>query len=52
MVNQKTVAVMRVMSDQRYGADLDKDMSFLQLSILQLIRFVGFVQRTDQLVYL
>lgn len=41
-----------VVSNQRNSTDLDKEMSFLQISILQLIRFVGVVQRTDQLIYL
>lgn len=39
-------------SNQRYSADLDKKMSLLQFSILQLVRLVGFIQCTNQLVYL
>lgn len=39
-------------SNQRYSTDLDKEVSFLQVSILQLIRFVGVIKRTDQLVHL
>lgn len=41
-----------MVSNQRNSTDLDKEVSFLQVSILQLIRFVGVVQRTDQLVHL
>lgn len=41
-----------VVSNQRYSADLDKEMSFLQFSILQLVRLVGVIQRAHQLVYL
>ena len=41
-----------VVSNQRDGTDLDKKVSFLQISVLQLIRFVGVIQRTDQLIHL
>lgn len=41
-----------VVSHQRYSTDLDEEMSFLQVSILQLIRFVWVVQCTDQLIHL
>lgn len=43
---------MRVLSNQRHSADLDEEVSFLQLSVLQLVGFVGVVQRTHQLAHL
>ena len=46
------VRVCVCVSNQRYSTDLDEKMSFLQISILQLIRFVGVIQRTDQLIHL
>lgn len=46
------VVGLRVGSNQRYGADLDEEMSFLQLSILQLVRLVRVIQYTHQLVNL
>ena len=39
-------------SNQRNSTDLNEEMSFLQLSILQLMSFVGIIQHTHQLIHL
>lgn len=48
----RVVVGLRVVSNQRNSTDLDEEMSFFQFSILQLVRLVGVMQRTYQLVYL
>lgn len=45
-------ACVCMVSYQRYSTDLDKEVSFLQISILQLIGFVGVIQRAHQLIHL
>lgn len=43
---------MRVTSNQRDSADLDEEVGFLQLSVLQLVGFVGVEQHGHQLAHL
>lgn len=48
----KTCVCVCVLSHQRYSTDLDEEVSFLQISVLQLVRFVRVVQGSDQLAQL
>lgn len=47
---EKQIWCVCVESNQRNGADLNEKMSFLQLAVLQLIRLVGVIKCTDQLI--